>query len=75
MNIEDFFDLVNIDIDDVETDCTTVSGFCIEQLERFAEVGDTFDFMNLTIEILEVDEFTVEKIRVTVNEIDEEDDE
>lgn len=72
MNIDDFFALVGID-DEIESDYTTVSGFCIENLERFANVGDTFDFKNLTIEILEIDEFTVEKIKVIVNDDEEED--
>ena len=74
MNIDDFFNLVDID-DEIESDYTTVGGFCIEQLERFAQVGDTFDFKNLIIEILEVDEFTVEKVKVVVNKDEEENDE
>ncbi|MCH5171857.1 MAG: HlyC/CorC family transporter [Erysipelotrichales bacterium] len=73
MNIDDFFNLVDID-EEIESDYTTIGGFCIEQLERFAQVGDTFDFKNLIIEILEVDEFTVEKVKVVVNKDEEEND-
>ncbi len=73
MNIDDFFSLLEIE-DDIDSEYTTVSGFCIEQLERFARVGDTFDFKNLTIEILEIEEFTVAKIKVTVNKNDEDED-
>ncbi len=73
MNIDDFFALVGIDTE-IDSDYTTVSGFCIEKLERFAQVGDAFDFENITIEILEVDEFTIEKIKVIVNEDEEEED-
>ena len=77
MNIDDFFDLVGIDNDkdEIDSDYTTVSGFCIENLERFAKVGDTFDYENLTIEILKVDEFIVEKVKVIVNNDDEDEDE
>lgn len=77
MNIDDFFDLVGIDKDkdEIDSDYTTVSGFCIENLERFAKVGDTFDYENLTIEILKVDEFIVEKVKVIVNNDDEDEDE
>ena len=71
MNIDDFFNLVDID-EEIESDYTTVSGFCIEQLERFAQAGDTFDFKNLIIEIIEVDEFIVEKVKVVVNKDEEE---
>ncbi|MCH5179873.1 MAG: HlyC/CorC family transporter [Erysipelotrichales bacterium] len=73
MNIDDFFNLVGID-EEIESDYTTVGGFCIEQLERFAQVGDTFDFKNLIIKILEIDEFTVEKVKVIVNKDEEEND-
>ncbi|MCF0116953.1 MAG: HlyC/CorC family transporter, partial [Bacilli bacterium] len=68
MNVEDFFDLVELDDDEIETDVTTVGGWVIEILERFAKVGDSFDFENLTIIVLEAEEFTVEKIKVIVNE-------
>lgn len=74
MNIDDFFNLVDID-EEIESDYTTVGGFCIEQLERFAKVGDTFDFKNLIIEVLEVDEFTVEKVKVIINRDEEENEE
>ncbi len=71
MNIDDFFDLVGYD-KEVETDYTTVSGWVTEVLERFARKGDTFDFGNLTVTVLAADEFTVEKIKVEVEEQEEE---
>ena len=71
MNIEDFFDLVKYE-EEYETEYTTVSGFVTEILERFARVGDTFDFANFTVTVLEAEEFTVEKIKV---EIDDDEDE
>ncbi|MFA5480813.1 MAG: hemolysin family protein [Bacilli bacterium] len=65
MNIEDFFDLVNLKLDE-EADYSTVSGWCVATLERFAKVGDTFQHRNLQVKVIEADEFTVEKIRVKV---------
>lgn len=72
MNIDDFFELVGID-EEIETDYTTIGGWCIETLERFAKVGDTFDYKNLIVKILKVDEFTVEKVLVKVEEKEDED--
>lgn len=66
MNIDDFFDL--FDIDDESSDYTTVGGWCIEKLERFAKIDDVFEYKNLTIQILKVEEFTVEQIKVTKHE-------
>ena len=73
MNIEDFFDLVGYE-EEYETEYTTVSGFVTEILERFARVGDTFDFDKLTITVLEAEEFTVEKIKVEIDDEEEDED-
>lgn len=65
MNIEDFFELVELDLDE-DADYSTVSGWCVALLERFAKVGDRFTYKNLDIKVIQADEFTVEKIRVKV---------
>ena len=66
MNIEDFFALVDVDAPE-NLDVTTVGGWCLDSLERFATVGDKFTYKNLKVTILEVGEFTVEKILVKVS--------
>ncbi|MFA5421816.1 MAG: hemolysin family protein [Bacilli bacterium] len=73
MNIEDFFELVDLDLDE-EADYTTVSGWCVSILERFAKIGDSFTYRNLDVRVAEADEFTVEKIRVKVHPRDKEKD-
>ena len=70
MNLDDFFELIGYD-GEFETDYSTVSGFCLEILDKFAVVGDEFDFENYHFEVLEADEFTVEKVKVTKVENDE----
>lgn len=76
MNIYDFLELIEYDDRDFESEYTTVGGWCTDILERFPEVGDTFDFANVTVEITQIDRMRVEKAKVTVT-IDEtkEDDE
>ena len=71
MNLDDFFDLIKYD-EEVETDYTTVGGFCQDILDRFAKKGDEFDFAHYHFKVLEADEFTVEKLRVEDTEFDEE---
>ena len=72
MNIDDFFELIGYE-EEVETDYTTVGGFCQEILDRFAKQGDEFDFDHYHIIVLAADEFTVEKIKVIdLNHDDEE---
>lgn len=73
MNIYDFFELVDYDDRDFESKYTTVGGWCTDILEKFPEVGDTFEFANFTVIITEVEGMRVGKIKVEVQEmIDEE---
>ena len=67
MNIEDFFNLVGIDDEEVDTDYSTVGGWIIDYLDRFAHNGDHFDYKNISVTVLKTDEFTVEKIRAVVH--------
>ena len=73
MNIDDFFELIEYD-EEVETDYTTVGGFCQDILDRFAKKGDEFDFAHYHFKVLEADEFTVEKLRVEDMEYEEDED-
>lgn len=73
MNIYDFFELVDYDDRDFESEYTTVGGWCTDILEKFPEVGDTFEFANFTVTITEVEGMRVGKIKVEIQEmIDEE---
>lgn len=64
MNIEDFFEY--FDTEKEEGDFTSVGGFVIAELGRFAKDGDKFEYKDLRIEVKEATEFTVEKILVHV---------
>lgn len=72
MNIYDFFDLVDYDDRDFESEYTTVGGWSTDILEKFPEKGDHFQFENLDVSIAEVSEFRVEKIKVEIMEQNEE---
>ena len=65
MNIEDFFDLVNVTLPE-DIDYTSVGGWVLDELHRFAKVGDHFKYKNLSVEVTDVTKFTVEKIIVKV---------
>ena len=71
MNIDDFFELIGYE-EEVETDYTTVGGFCQDILDRFAKKGDEFDFAHYHVSVLEADEFTVEKLKVIDNAFEKE---
>lgn len=73
-NLEEFFEILEKEVDE-ELDVNTVSGWVMEVLERIPEVGDSFEYQNLTVTVLEMDEKRVEKVRVIINEEPAEDDE
>lgn len=67
MNIEDFFELVGIDNEEVDTDYSTVGGWVIDYLDRFANEGDHFVYKRISVFVLKTDEFTVKQIKVIVH--------
>ena len=71
MNIDDFFELIDYE-EEVETDYTTVGGFCQDILDRFAKKGDEFDFAHYHFKVLDADEFTVERLKVVDMAFDDE---
>ena len=72
MNIDDFFELVDIEPEFDDPSYNTVSGWVIDNLQRFGKKGDKFSFEHLDVEIILAEQFTVEKIKVKVNEEEEE---
>lgn len=75
MNVYDMFDELDIDDRDFDSECNTVGGWVVEVLEHTPEVGETVDYKNLHIEVTKVEDIIVEEVKVTVNEIVEEDQE
>ncbi len=66
MNIYDFFELIDYDDKDFEADYTTVGGWCTDILEKFPEVGESFNFDNVLVTILSVDKMRVESVKVEI---------
>lgn len=74
MNIYDFFELVEYDDKDFETEYTTFGGWCTDVLEKFPEVNDSFDFANFTVTIISVENVRVGKARIEIREEEHEED-
>lgn len=64
MLIDDFFELLNIEEEAFEAESETLGGWTIEMFGAFPEVGQSFDFENLTVKVLEMDGLRVEKVLV-----------
>ena len=70
-DLDDFFDKFEINIPDEEDMPQTVNGFIMKELESFPQVGDSFDYAKLHIEIKKIGAKRVEEIRVSIIDEDE----
>ncbi len=75
MRIYDLFDELDIDDRDFDDDNTTIGGWALEMLEGYPQVGDSFDYKNLTITVAEIEERRVMALMVRENPVPEEDEE
>ncbi len=75
MNLEDFCDLFDLDYEEIDTEYVTIGGFCIELLDdNFAKLNDVIIYKNLEMKVIAIDEKqTIEKLKIKVNEKEEED--
>ena len=69
-NVQKLFERLDIDKD---LDVVTVSGWVMAELARIPEVGDTFQYENVSVRVLAMDGKRVEKIKVVVTPVPEED--
>lgn len=56
MNLSEFLDEMDLDEEEVETDCATVGGWATEKIGAMPAVFDSFDYKHLTLLVKEVDE-------------------
>lgn len=68
MNIFDFFEYLEIEEGDFDSDYTTVGGWAIEMLEGFPEEGASFAFRNLTVTIDSIEDHRVQTLTVAVDQ-------
>ncbi|WP_338103466.1 hemolysin family protein [Methanolapillus millepedarum] len=63
-NIHDLLEYFEVDEKDFESDYTTAGGWTLGVFERIPEVGESFDYKNLQVTILEVNDQRVVKLIV-----------
>lgn len=74
MNIFDFFEAIDFDEGDFESEYTTVGGWAIEMLNGFPEEQASFKYRNLTVTIDSIEDHRITKLTVVFEpEEDEED--
>lgn len=71
LSIYELLELLDIDEDDFETESATVGGWTIEMFDGFPEEGQSFDYENLHVTVLERDNLRVAKVRIELSEPEE----
>lgn len=72
MMIEDMLELVGIDESGFECESETVGGWCIESFGTFPNEGDSFEYENLKLTVLSMDNRRVERVLVKLAKTEDE---
>ena len=64
LNLSDFFGHLDLDDEEVDTDCATVGGWATENIGAMPVPIDAFDYKNFTILVKEVDDNRIERLIV-----------
>lgn len=64
MLIDDLFELLEIEEEAIEVESETVGGWTIEMFGTYPEVGQSFEFRNLSVTVTEMDGLRVEKVLI-----------
>ena len=67
MGLHDFFDEVDYDGKNFESEYTTLGGWAVEMLDAQPEVGRSFDYDTLHVTVEKMDGVRVDKLRVAVD--------
>ena len=71
MGLHDFFDEIDYEGKNFESEYTTLGGWAVEMLDAQPEVGRTFDYNTLHVTVEKMDGVRVDKLRVIMDQPDE----
>ena len=74
LSIRDFLDNIGLDPDERETDCNSIGGLVMENLDHIPEPGEEVDIGAFRFRAVSVDEQRIERVRITVTPEESDDD-
>ncbi|MBQ7321869.1 MAG: HlyC/CorC family transporter [Clostridia bacterium] len=74
MGIWDFFDMLEVNAKDFESEYTTVGGWAIEMLDAQPHEGDSFQYKNLYVIVAQMEDLRVTRLTVVVTPVEEDED-
>ncbi len=73
VSIGDLLDLVQWEEEDFDFESDTVGGWCIEELQGYPRPGDSFQYENVRVKVLTMDNLRVDRVQIDIEKNDEED--
>ncbi len=70
LDMFEYFDTKPLDEDDLPQ---TVNGWALKELGHLPEIGESFDYKNMHIEVTKVDKKIIEEVRITIVDPEEKD--
>lgn len=64
LNLSEFFGHLDLDEDQVDTECATVGGWATENIGAMPVAFDSFDYLNYTILVKEVEDNRIERLLI-----------
>ena len=68
VEIEEFTEFFNLDVDPLAIDAETLGGFVISKFGVLPKVGDKVKIEDLTIKVIDADDRKIEKVQITKNQ-------
>ena len=74
MNLSEFCDELDLDEEDIDSDCATVGGWATDEIGAMPVEFDAFDFKHITVIVKAVNEsHRIEKLIILLHECPEKD--
>ncbi len=67
LSIRDFLDNIGLDPDEIETDCNSIGGLVMENLDHIPDPGEECDCGRFHFKVLSVDEQRIQRVSITVS--------
>lgn len=64
--LDDLFELLDIEVDDDDFDFVTVGGFVVSEFDHIPQKGETFKFSDINFTVIKADNRRVEKVKVEI---------
>ena len=73
LSIRDFLDKAGLEEDEIETDCNSIGGLVMENLDHIPSLNEEVEISHFTFRVISADEQKIDRVHITVHEKPDED--